>query len=526
MAEVMIPPWVLPESPETIRWLDDASAVFQPAFGRGMTQRSSWGDPRWGLTRRYRGLRSDQLATIRSCLNESRGQLNRILVTPHALLRGSFPATELLTNPTFGSGTTGWSTTNSAFSVTDRLGQLTVSAVGAAVQLFQSVSLTQYAPHVLRVFLGNSSSSLDAANIGPLISDGVVSTTNYSRARGLVSAVMVPVSTASTAQSIVVINTTTGYTAGSYLLVPFGSLARCALVDNGPNLLLNSDDLTGTGWSTSALSVSANSIAAPDGTTTADSLIESSATASHFIQQTSAVAAAVEDISFGVALKLGNRQFVRIRLIESLGSTAASVYFDLTNGLVGTIANGANWLNTRAFITSMGNGWYTCHVVSRKNTGGATSVTAVIGLATADGTDSYTGTGSNLNYAWRATLAQSSVPTRLVASTSSAVPATAQTGGGIFVKGLPASTSGLLEVGDWFETGLQLKQTTSRLTSDAAGLGFLRFRPALGDSPADNDPVIINQPFGRFMYGGQTKELQNLFGLYGDIEMQLEEVYS
>jgi hypothetical protein len=116
---------------------------------------------------------------------------------------------------------------------------------------------------------------------------------------------------------------------------------------------------------------------------------------------------------------------------------------------------------------------------------------------------------------------------RLAQTTSSALTSgTAQTGGSLYVKGLPASTNGLLEVNDWVEVANQLKQVTARLNSDAAGLGYLQFRPALGDSPADNDPVIINQPFGRFIYSGQQKELENMFGVYGDVEMNLEEVYT
>jgi hypothetical protein len=143
------------------------------------------------------------------------------------------------------------------------------------------------------------------------------------------------------------------------------------------------------------------------------------------------------------------------------------------------------------------------------------------------GTAAYTGNGTSSIAAWRCGMAVSSVPTRGAQTTSNAIASgTPQTGGALYLKGLPVSTNGLLEIGDWIEIAGQLKQATARLNSDAAGLGYLQFRPALGDSPADNDPVIINQPFGRFIYSGQQKELQNMFGLYGDIEMDLEEVYT
>jgi hypothetical protein len=95
----------------------------------------------------------------------------------------------------------------------------------------------------------------------------------------------------------------------------------------------------------------------------------------------------------------------------------------------------------------------------------------------------------------------------------------------MYTKGWPVSTSGLLLSGDWFEINGELKQLTAPVNSDGLGLAYLQFRPGLAASPADSDPVIVYQPFGRFIYPGGTRELENLFGIYGDCEMNLEEVY-
>jgi hypothetical protein len=82
----------------------------------------------------------------------------------------------------------------------------------------------------------------------------------------------------------------------------------------------------------------------------------------------------------------------------------------------------------------------------------------------------------------------------------------------------------LLEVNDWFSFNGELKQATARLNSDAAGLGYLQFRPAIGESPADNDPVEILEPWGRFRLMNGA-EYDNMWGTYTDAELEFSEVY-
>lgn len=523
-SEVIIPPWVRPESPETIRMIDDATVAFQPSFGRGQTQRGIFADPRWGLRRRYRGLRSDEKAAILTALNESRGQFNIIRVTPHTPIRGSFVTSELLTNNTFASGTTGWSATNSVLTVSDRMARLTVSTPGANVQVQQSATLVQYAPYVLRAMI-NEGPGTSGLSIGPFLTAGNNVTNGYSTARGLRAIAAVNDATGSQAQFPIVFSSTSGFYAGSYVEMPYTSLARCALVDNGSNIALRSDAFDNAAWSKGNLSVTANNAGAPDGTITGEDLVEdSTASSNHGLGQLLTVSSGALDYAYAVALRPGTRTWARILMIEGTGSTIAGAYFNLSTGAVGTLTTGANWSNVRAFVGTLGSGWYYCCIVARK-TNAATQFTAGIRLATADNTDSYSGNGSGFISAWRATVAQSSVPTRLVQTTSAAQSATTQTGSALYTKGWPASTNGLLLAGDWFEWQGELKQLTAPVNSDAAGLAYMQFRPSLAGSPADNDPIVVFEPFGRFIYPG-TREFENLFGIYGDCEMNLEEIYS
>lgn len=522
MGEVMIPPWVKPESPETIRWIDDATQAFPPAFGRGTTQRGIWADPRWGLRRRYRGLRSDEKAAILNCLSESRGQFNVFRVTPHAPLRGSYPSTELLSNGTFANGTTGW-TGGAGWgqSVSDRVARLTKTIGGGGTPLYANpaVTVSQFVPYAIRFMTAAGKGTQTCA----LTNVGVEDISSYSSTSGLLTAAYVPRSTS--INPGIATNDTSGM-AGDYLSVWYASVSRCALVDNGANQLLRSDEFDNASWTKTNTTVSANDGGSQDplGTQTSDNIVETTANGAHRVSQAVTVSSSAADLCLAIALKSNGRTWCVLNMGEGSGSTSVSQYFNLSTGATGTSVTGGNWANLRAFAVDLGNSWWYFCIIARK-TNAATSITCTIDAATADGTNSYVGNTSAGMYNWRATFASSSLPVRLVQSTSAAVAASAQTGPALHLKGLPVSTSGLLEIGDWIEVGSELKQVTARLNSDAAGLGYLRFRPTLANSPADNDPVIVYQPFGRFIYPQGTRELENLFGVYGDCEMNLEEIY-
>lgn len=523
MGDVMIPPWIRPESPETVRWIDDATITFPPAFGRGTTQRGIWADPRWGLRRRYRGLRSDERAAILNALSETRGQLNIIRVTPHAPLRGSFATSELLTNNTFASGTTGWTTgTEYSLSVSDRVMRATRTSVTVISDpLYQSVSLTQYVPYVARAIILAGRGSFTA--LGPEFASFESST----GAPGYRSVVRVPQSTG--AHNVGIYDgQNTGLLAGDYFQVPWMSLARCALVDNAANSLLRSDELDNSGvWTrTGLVALGTNTANAPDGTASADIMQENSSAGTHGIDQQIARFPMARDLcSFGYFIRVGGARNIAL----TAGNDAidyGQAFFDLGTGALGaTVANGAA-TNVRSFIAPAGNGWYFCCVIARAPSAATLRMFAQMANGTTAGSTSYTGGGTASVAGWRVGCAVSSVPTRGGQTTSSALDlGTTQSGAGLYTKGWPASTTGLLLAGDWFEINGELKQLTAPVNSNAAGLAYMQFRPGLAGAPADNDPIIVYEPFGRFIYSQGTREFSNLFGIYGDCEMDLEEVY-
>jgi hypothetical protein len=523
MSEVLLPPWIIPEE-ETHEWLDEGSSVFRGAFAPGLAQRQSYGGLRLRLSRRHT-VRAEEKAQLLSILASTRGQYKALRTKVHFALRGSFPSQELLTNNTFLSGTTGWSATGGTaiLSETDRVLRVTLAGSDLNPQANQSFTGVQYAPVCCRAFLinGLGSSLNPSCQLSDTGGSGIFAN-SLPIGDALATATIVPASTS--LKTSIFGAVVTGIRAGEYFSTSFVSTARCALVDNGENLLLRSDELGNGSWSgLTGATITSNAETAPDGTTTADILREDGSVGFHFTNQLLAISSAAGDYSLAVAIKAKNRTWASLQLQEATGSTAVSAYFNLSSGAVGTTAVGANWSAMRTSVVALGNSWYELRITARK-TNAATSVYAYIAAATSDGTNSWAGGTTDSIAMWRATLSNSSVPSRLAQTTSSALPdGTAQSGVGLYVKGLPVSTSGLLRSGDWLEINGELKQATAALNSDAAGLGYLQFEPPLVRSPSNDDPVIFAEPMGKFLVS--NIKIDNEFGTQARVTYDLEHIY-
>ena len=172
------------------------------------------------------------------------------------------------------------------------------------------------------------------------------------------------------------------------------------LVANAPmNLLTFSEQFDNAAWTKASTSISANSTTAPDGTTTADSLIEDNTLNSHRVQQSISTATGVVHTAV-VYAKKNTRSWL------ALYASGANVgrYFDVNNGTTGSTLVGAPTTST---ITSVGSGWYRCEITF---TATATTVLQIY-LATADGTNTYTGDGTSSLFIWGAQLELGSTAT-------------------------------------------------------------------------------------------------------------------
>lgn len=522
--DILLPPWVC-VARARMNYVD-STGVSRSEFTGQVRTASKGGDRlsaslELGPTVTTTEQSARERAALISFLVRLRGRQNRAYMFDRSnRIRGSFPTGELLQNNTFEDGTTGWSATSAVLTVADRVLRVSASGeIASAVRATQTVTVEANVPYVLRGMFLNGNVS---GNFALQAIDGALTPINASVPAGLASGAAVSSSTSWTVRF--------GDLADSqrdkFFLLPYASLSRCALVDTGPNLLLRSDVFSNAAWTKTRLTVS-GADPAPDGTTTGERLIEdSTASNTHEVGQTVTISSAAADYSFAVALRAGNRSWAQIFLSELSGPSTVSAYVNLSTGAFGTTSVGANWSNLRTSSKNLGNGWFYFSIVARK-TNTATSVSANIRMADSNGGAIYSGDGVSLIRAWRATLAQSSLPVRLSQTTSAATSGSNQTGSALYVKGLPVSTDGLLLENDQVEIitsqGSELKIVTAALNSDSSGIGYLQFEPPLRGVPAESAPVIIYKPMGRFMFAGDLIGWDNEPGIVTRASAEFEE---
>jgi hypothetical protein len=484
--------------------LIDATGRFISPFTGATRSITRTGD-RWGFRLDFPPLFGLDRARLESLIAKLRGAANRVLFSPIDMpLRGSFPAGEKFTNNNFANGATAWNVSGALLTAVERRLRFTFSGA-AQFLVWQNCAIAANMPHVARYFLVDGKGTPLALAALTSYIEGTGVSAAITSVEGLTVVSLVPDS-ASGNQFIGYaggVPIPLGQIAGNYAEAVWTSLTQCMLVDNGPNLLLNSNNGSATGWGLSADVAEASnvSVAAPDGTLTARQLKETTTNnAEHYMGQPIVASAATGDFSFSVYVYGANRNFALLRMGEGSGPTYVFAWFNLTTGAVGTTSSGANWTNIRTSSVNLGNSWWRFTLTARK-TSASTSVTAYLETASADNVYTYVGTVNLVAFLWwHASLAASGVPVRDQLTAGSANPGILQTGSALYVKGAPPSVNGLLLVDDWFEVNKELKKVTASLNSDASGLGYLQFSPPIRTSPNDNDPVIVNMPMGRFIF--------------------------
>jgi hypothetical protein len=155
------------------------------------------------------------------------------------------------------------------------------------------------------------------------------------------------------------------------------------------NLLLRSEEFDNAAWTKTETTITANQIIAPDGTLTADKLIATTSSGTHFVVNSATVTAASHTLSIYAKRGEYNWLFLRNHTISLQAS------FDLLNGVTGTIGAGLT-----ASIQNIGNGWYRCSITF---TGTAAAHAFRVYVASSDNT-TFTGDGYSGIYIWGAQL--------------------------------------------------------------------------------------------------------------------------
>lgn len=204
------------------------------------------------------------------------------------------------------------------------------------------------------------------------------------------------------------------------------------------NYLLRSQEFDNASWTKTRSSISANAITAPDGTLTADKLIEdTTVTDSHYCAQTYTKKSSTEVQTYSVSVwcRAAGRTQLRLSCQGSSGSAnSAVVYFDLSAGTAGSVALAGQFDNAQASIEAWPDHWYHCRLEFRINNDGQAAVQLVLMLANG-GTPTYTGDGASGVYLWGAQLEKGVHFTNYIPTTTAAVARNADV---CTVKDLPA----------------------------------------------------------------------------------------
>ena len=193
---------------------------------------------------------------------------------------------------------------------------------------------------------------------------------------------------------------------------PVTLTARGLLVEEaGTNALTYSEDFSNAAWGKTNTTISADAVAAPDGTTTADALVETSAAST--VHNTARVVTYLNATTYvhAVYVKKDTRTWAYIYIDPGKIGGSGYAYFNLATGATGTVGAGIT-----AYMTLEASGFYRCVAIATTTSAGGGNF--AIGLATGDGGGSYTGDGVSKLYIWGATVVASSALSSYIKTTT------------------------------------------------------------------------------------------------------------
>ena len=185
------------------------------------------------------------------------------------------------------------------------------------------------------------------------------------------------------------------------------------------NRLTYSEDLTNAAWTKSAITISADAIAAPDGNTTADGNIATAASSAHYVKRPYT---ATTGLSYTISAygKAGDNNYLNLRTNPD-GGGYRNTTINLTTGAVEKTASSIDGVEVKI----LGGGWFRM-IVTLTLSGGVTNLlhtwAFLPSVPSDDNIPTYTGDASTINgYLWGAQLEEAASAGPYIPTTSAQV---------------------------------------------------------------------------------------------------------